>query len=137
MQITVIGGGGVRAPLFVSSALLRAAIIHLEEVCLMDIRSDKLEIMIAISHQIGRMMESPVKITHTSDSAAALDGASHVVTAIRVGDEGKVLGPAKNLSTVRRLSRFPPAPPGQVWIIQRFRCESDTSPLPGNGCKPS
>ena len=92
MKITLIGGGGVRAPLFVSSALLRAAKIHLEEVCLMDIQAHKLEIMAAISRQIGRMLGSRVKITHTTDSVAALDGASHVVTAIRVGDEmGRVL----------------------------------------------
>lgn len=92
MKITVIGGGGVRGPLFVASALQRASAIGLDEVCLMDIRPDKLEIMAAISRQIGVMMDSPVRITHTSDDVSALDGAAHVVTAIRVGDEmGRVL----------------------------------------------
>lgn len=92
MKITVIGGGGVRAPLFVGSALNRAQAIGLDEVCLMDINPGKLEIFSAISRQVGLMMGSPVRITHTSDAAAALDGASHVVTAIRVGDEpGRVL----------------------------------------------
>ena len=92
MKITVIGGGGVRGPLFVASALRRANAIRLDEISLMDIRPDKLEIMAAISRQIGVMMESPVRITHTTDAVAALDGASHVVTAIRVGDEmGRVL----------------------------------------------
>lgn len=92
MKITVIGGGGVRAPLFVASALRRAGTIHLDEICLMDIRPDKLEIMAAISRQIGAMMDSAVRITDTTDEVAALDGASHVVTAIRVGDEpGRVL----------------------------------------------
>jgi 6-phospho-beta-glucosidase len=58
----------------------------------MDIRPDKLEIMAAISHQVGVMMNSPVRIIHTTDAITALDGASHVVTAIRVGDEmGRVL----------------------------------------------
>lgn len=87
MKITVIGGGGVRGPLFVASALRRAKAIGLDEISLMDIRPDKLEMMAAISHQIGLMMASPVRITHTTDAVAALDGASHVVTAIRVGDE--------------------------------------------------
>jgi 6-phospho-beta-glucosidase len=92
MKITVIGGGGVRAPLFVASALRRASAVHLDEICLMDIRPDKLEIMAAISRQIGAMMDSPVRVTHTADTVAALDGASHIVTAIRVGDEqGRVL----------------------------------------------
>lgn len=92
MKITVIGGGGVRGPLFVASALRRASSIGLDEVCLMDIRADKLEMMAAISRQIGVMMDCPVRITHTTDAVSALNGASHVVTAIRVGDEmGRVL----------------------------------------------
>ncbi len=92
MKLTVIGGGGVRAPMFVGSALRRANTIHLDEICLMDIRPEKLEIMAAISRQVGLMMDSRVRITHTTEAAAALDGASHVVTAIRVGDEpGRVL----------------------------------------------
>jgi 6-phospho-beta-glucosidase len=92
MKITVIGGGGVRTPLFVGSALRRAEAIGLEEVCLMDVNPGKLEIFAAISRQVGAMLSSPVRITHTTDAAAALDGASHVVTAIRVGDEmGRVL----------------------------------------------
>src|SRR5512138_1552497 len=92
MKITVIGGGGVRGPLFVASALRRANTISLDEVCLMDINAEKLEIMAAISRQIGVMMDSPVRVTHTTDAVSALDGASHVVTAIRVGDEmGRVL----------------------------------------------
>jgi 6-phospho-beta-glucosidase len=92
MKITVIGGGGVRGPLFMASALRRANAIGLDEVCLMDINAEKLEIMAAISRQIGVMMGSLVRVTHTTDAVSALDGASHVVTAIRVGDEmGRVL----------------------------------------------
>ena len=63
MKITVIGGGGVRAPLFVASALRRASMIHPDEICLMDIRPEKLEIMAAISRQVGVMMDSPVRIS--------------------------------------------------------------------------
>jgi 6-phospho-beta-glucosidase len=92
MKMTVIGGGGVRAPLFVGSALRRADLIHLDEICLMDIHPQKLELMAAISRQIGLIMDSPVRITHTDDPVAALDGAGYVVTTIRVGDEpGRVL----------------------------------------------
>src|SRR5215208_1971294 len=92
MKITVIGGGGVRAPLFVASALRRASVIDLDEICLMDIRPEKLEIMATISRQVGVIMGSQVRITHTTDAVAALEGASHVVTAIRVGDEpGRIL----------------------------------------------
>ena len=92
MKITVIGGGGVRGPLFVASAIRRWDAIGLDEICLMDINLAKLEIMATIGRQVGVLMGSPVRINHTTDVIAALDGASYVVTAIRVGDEmGRVL----------------------------------------------
>ncbi|MFO7585342.1 MAG: hypothetical protein R6W69_11480 [Anaerolineales bacterium] len=92
MKLSVIGGGGVRAPLFVGSALKRAQTVGLTEICLMDIQAEKLDLMFEISQQIGVMLGSPVRITHTTDAAAALDGASYVVTTIRVGDEmGRVM----------------------------------------------
>ncbi len=37
MKLTLIGGGGVRAPLFVGSALRRAERSGLTEICLQDI----------------------------------------------------------------------------------------------------
>jgi alpha-galactosidase/6-phospho-beta-glucosidase family protein len=40
----------------------------------MDIRPNKLQIFAAISRQIGAMMDSPVRITSTTDAVAALDG---------------------------------------------------------------
>jgi 6-phospho-beta-glucosidase len=92
MKLAVIGGGGVRSPLFVASAVRRAGRIHLDEICLMDIRADKLEIMAALSRQVALLMGSRVRITHTTNAEAALSDASHVVTTIRVGDEaGRIL----------------------------------------------
>src|SRR5215470_16839510 len=44
MKLALVGGGGVRAPLFVASALRRAERIGLEELCLMDIDAGKLAI---------------------------------------------------------------------------------------------
>ena len=81
MKITVIGGGGVRGPLFVASALHRANAIGLDEISLMDIRPDKLEIMAAISRQVAVMMESPVRITHTTDPVTAVMEATEVTGA--------------------------------------------------------
>lgn len=82
----------MRAPLLAASSLKRAQVIGLDEICLMDIQAEKLELMAEISRQIGLMLGSPVRITHTTDSLAALDGASYVVTTIRVGNEiGRVL----------------------------------------------
>ncbi len=36
MKLSLIGGGGIRAPLVIQSALRRANKIHLDEICLMD-----------------------------------------------------------------------------------------------------
>ncbi|GAB4430031.1 MAG: hypothetical protein Kow00106_24780 [Anaerolineae bacterium] len=91
MKLAVIGGGGVRAPLFVASALRRAEIIGLDEICLMDIDGPKLALTGALAQGVARKAGSPVRVTTTTDARAALDGASFVVTTIRVGgDEGRV-----------------------------------------------
>ncbi|GAC1356303.1 MAG: glycosyl hydrolase [Herpetosiphon sp.] len=92
MKLTVIGGGGVRAPLFVTSALRRAAQIGLDELCLMDLDGGKLELIGGVCRAVARRAASNVRITTTTDARAALTGASHVVTTIRVGNEqGRVL----------------------------------------------
>ena len=43
MKLALIGGGGVRSPLFVASALRRAERVGLEELCLMDTDADKVQ----------------------------------------------------------------------------------------------
>ena len=92
MKLALIGGGGVRAPLFVTSALRRAERMNLEELCLMDIEADKLIIMGEICRLVTDRAGSQVRITTTTDPREALEGAGHVVTSIRVGgDYGRVL----------------------------------------------
>jgi 6-phospho-beta-glucosidase len=92
VKLTVIGGGGMRAPLFVAAALRRAERIGLDEISLMDISADRLAVMGALAHGVARRMGSQVQVTATTDPEAALAGARFVVTTIRVGgDEGRVL----------------------------------------------
>ncbi|MDD5370462.1 MAG: hypothetical protein PHQ40_15370 [Anaerolineaceae bacterium] len=92
MKLTVIGGGGVRSPLFVASALRRAEQTCLNELCLMDIDGGRLETMRGLCQAVAQHMESSVKITTTLDPQAALQGADYIVTTIRVGNEaGRVL----------------------------------------------
>ncbi len=92
MKLTVIGGAGVRSPLLVASALRWAGRIGLDELCLMDINSEKLALLGAICRHIGEREASPVRITTTTSAEEALDGAGHIITTIRVGDEqGRVL----------------------------------------------
>src|SRR5262245_508186 len=91
MKLALIGGGGVRGPLFVASALRRAERVGLEELCLMDVDAEKLAIFGELCREVGRRAESDVRITTTTDSRAAMEGARHVVTTIRVGfEQGRV-----------------------------------------------
>jgi 6-phospho-beta-glucosidase len=87
MKLTLIGGGGVRAPLFVGSALRRAERSGLTEICLQDINEQKLELFGRISQELARRMQSPVRISMSVDAERALEGASYVVTTVRPGNE--------------------------------------------------
>lgn len=92
MKLAVIGGGGVRAPLFVASTLRRADVIGLDEICLMDTDLDKLRVMGSICRHVVKTKGQNARITTTTDPRAAFDGARYVVTTIRVGgDAGRVL----------------------------------------------
>lgn len=87
MKLTLIGGGGVRAPLFVAATLRRAKMIGLAELCLMDLDEEKLRLISPICRHLAHTAESTVRITTTTDPLAALEGARYVVTTLRVGSE--------------------------------------------------
>ena len=92
MKLTVMGGGGVRAPLFVGAALRRQAQCSLDELWLMDIDPERLRLIGGLCQQLAIEAGSPVRIHTTTDARAALDGADYIVTTIRVGGEyGRVL----------------------------------------------
>lgn len=92
MKLTLIGGGGVRSPLFVMSLLRWNARIGVDELCLMDIDAHKLELFGALCRAVVQRAASPVRLTTTTDARAALAGAKHVVTTIRVGfEQGRAL----------------------------------------------
>jgi 6-phospho-beta-glucosidase len=92
MKLTLIGGGGVRAPLFVAAALRRAERVGLDEICLMDVDGERLAIFGGLCREVARRGGGRVRISTTTDARAALEGAKHVVTTIRVGfEQGRVL----------------------------------------------
>lgn len=87
MKLAVLGGGGVRSPLLVAAALRRAKRIHLDELCLMDTNPEKLRLIGALCQFLGAQAGSRVKITLSGDGRNALEGASYIITTIRVGEE--------------------------------------------------
>lgn len=92
MKLTLIGGGGVRAPLFVMTALRRAARLGLRELWLLDNDLRRLELFGGLAAAIVERAGAPFKVALTTDARAALTGAQHVVTAIRAGaEQGRAL----------------------------------------------
>jgi len=87
VKLALIGGGGVRSPLFVMSLLSWQQRIGVDELCLMDIDAHKLELFGALCRQIVQRAGNPFKVTTTMDARTALTGARHVVTTIRAGQD--------------------------------------------------
>lgn len=91
MKLALIGGGGVRAPLFVQSALRRASRIGLSEICLMDTAGAQLELIGSLCAEMARQAGNSVAITTTTAIEAAFAGVDYVVTTIRPGGvEGRI-----------------------------------------------
>jgi len=87
MKLTLIGGGGVRSPLFVMTLLRWQKRIGVTELCLMDIDERKLALFSALCRELVGRDGNPFTLTATSDARRALSGADHVVTTIRAGFE--------------------------------------------------
>jgi 6-phospho-beta-glucosidase len=91
MKLTIVGGGGVRAPLFVQSALKRAKRLALTEICLMDTDATQLQLIGALCSELARRDGGNVAITTTTSADEAFTDVAHVVTTVRPGGaEGRV-----------------------------------------------
>lgn len=89
-RLTLVGGGGVRGPLFVEAAARRASRLGITEITLFDIDSEKLDLLGRVCR--GLAAEHDVSVTTATEARAALAGADFVVTTVRVGgDRGRVL----------------------------------------------
>jgi len=91
MKLALIGGGGVRAPLFVQSALRRASRIGLSEIALMDVDRAQLETIGALCEELCRRAGNDVSINTTTSADEAFRDAQYVVTTVRPGGvEGRI-----------------------------------------------
>lgn len=90
MKITVIGGGGVRAPLFAHLAARDAGRFGLTEVCLHDVRPRHLGVFGALAKAVAARANPALTVTTTTDIEAAVAGAGAVILSIRQGfDESR------------------------------------------------
>ncbi len=79
MKIAIIGGGGIRVPLLVGG--LSRSDLRITEISLYDIDRDRLEVMANLAKQ----MSSGATIRVALKPESAIEGASFVITSIRVG----------------------------------------------------
>jgi 6-phospho-beta-glucosidase len=85
-KLALVGGGGVRAPLFVESAAARAFALGVEEIVLLDIDAEKLRLVGAVAAAVARPYSS-VTVRTTTDPADAFEGVGYVVTTVRQGGD--------------------------------------------------
>ena len=87
MKLTLIGGGGVRSPLFVMTLLRWQKRVGVDELCLLDVDERKLSLFGPLCRELVHRGGDPFKVTTTMDAFAALSGTDHVITTIRPGFE--------------------------------------------------
>ena len=84
-KITIIGGGGVRAPLLIHGLAQAQALFGIGEVTLFDIDVERTETIAGIGREIVRKLGAGFAIRVTSDLEDAATGADFVLSSIRVG----------------------------------------------------
>lgn len=85
MKVAVIGGASTYTPELVSGFLSRASSLGLEELVLMDIDAARLEIVGGFARRMLEAYGSPFRLERTTDRRRAIEGASYVITQLRVG----------------------------------------------------
>ncbi|MHA1568289.1 MAG: family 4 glycosyl hydrolase, partial [Alphaproteobacteria bacterium] len=88
MKLTIVGGGGIRTPLFVRSLLRRVTRgTEISTFALTDIRPERLRIMGELTKHLVREAGDPFTVEVQPELDQALAGAQAVVTTIRPGFE--------------------------------------------------
>ncbi|HEX7568774.1 MAG TPA: 6-phospho-beta-glucosidase [Anaerolineaceae bacterium] len=85
MKIAVIGGGSTYTPELVNGFLARMETFQVTELWLMDIDADRLEIVGGFAQRMVESKGAPFKVVLTLNQRAAVEGASYVLTQLRVG----------------------------------------------------
>ena len=91
MKLAILGGGGVRMPLFVR-AVLASRPGTFGEICLYEPAAGRRDTICRLAAEIAVALGHPGVVTVTDDAAEAFTGADYVFSAIRVGgDRGRVI----------------------------------------------
>jgi 6-phospho-beta-glucosidase len=85
MKIVVIGGGSTYTPELINGFIERMNVLPLKELWLMDISPERLEIVGGFARRMVEAKGSPFEVHLTQNQAEAVEGASYVITQLRVG----------------------------------------------------
>jgi 6-phospho-beta-glucosidase len=85
MKVSVIGGGSTYTPELVNGFLTRSATLPVSELWLMDIDPQRLTIVGNFAKRMVLAKGSPFKIVLTLNQREAVQGASYIITQLRVG----------------------------------------------------
>ena len=85
MKIAVIGGGSTYTPELINGFIERIGSLPLEELWLMDISRERLEIVGGFAQRMVQAKGSPFKVCLSENQAESIQGASYVITQLRVG----------------------------------------------------
>jgi len=85
VNIALLGGGSTYTPDLVNGFLARADSFPLKELWLMDIDSERLEIVGGFAQRMVKAKGQPFKVVLSLDQREAIAGASYVTTQLRVG----------------------------------------------------
>src|SRR5207249_9957679 len=83
--VAVVGGGGRRTPLMISGLIERRARLAVERVVLYDTDPDALHLVKTLADALLVRSGRPFTVQTTTSPAGAFDGASVVITSVRVG----------------------------------------------------
>jgi len=87
MKIAIIGGGSTYTPELIEGLILRAGGLGIDEVALMDIDAQRLEVVGNFARRMVEHAGSRFALTTTDHVRAAVEGASFVLTQVRVGGQ--------------------------------------------------
>ena len=85
MKVAVIGGGSTYTPELIGGFLANRDRFPLTELCLMDINAPRLEVVGGFARRMLAAKGDPFELTLSLDQRQAIQGASYVITQLRVG----------------------------------------------------
>lgn len=87
LKVAVIGGGSTYTPELIEGIARRADRLPVDELCLMDISTERLEVVAGLARRIMARLGWPGTISTTASSDEAIDGAAFVLVQLRVGGQ--------------------------------------------------